>query len=131
MKFDARWEPHSRRRIELDVAEEVSMVRAELSLHDRNLFLCVLAVIVMSGYDAIATMQHISRGVAVEGNPLMASLIQHHAILFFFVKMAMTASGMMLCYRFSHLPMARLGIRLAASIYGLLSIYHLTIVLFG
>jgi len=107
------------------------MVRAELSLRDRNLFLCVLAVIIMSGYDAIATMQHISRGVAVEGNPLMDSLIQQHAILFFFVKMALTAAGVMLCYRFSHLPMARLGIRLAVSIYAVLSVYHVTIVAFG
>jgi hypothetical protein len=95
------------------------------------MFLCVLAVIVMSGYDAIATMQHIGRGVAVEGNPLMDSLIQRHAILFFFVKMALTTACTMLCYRFSHLPVARLGIRLAVSLYALLSVYHVLIVVFG
>lgn len=107
------------------------MVREELSLQDRNMFLCVLAVIVMSGYDAIATMQHIGRGIAVEGNPLMDSLIQRHAIIFFFVKMALTAAGTMFCYKFSNLPMARLGIRLAVAIYALLSVYHITIVLCG
>jgi len=85
----------------------------------------------MSGYDAVATMQHISRGVAAEGNPLMASLIQQNAVLFFLVKMSVTAFGLLICYNYSHLKTARLGIRLVVGIYMCLCAYHGMIVLLG
>src|SRR5687768_11936736 len=48
-------------------AEEVNMIRSELHFRDRRLFVYVLTAIAMSGYDAVATMQHIGRGVAAEG----------------------------------------------------------------
>jgi len=85
----------------------------------------------MSAYDAVATMQHIGRGVALEGNPLMASLISHNAVLFFAVKMAITAFGLLTCYYFSHLRTARMGIKLVVGIYLCLSAYHGMIVLLG
>jgi len=85
----------------------------------------------MSGYDAVATMHHISRGVAAEGNPLMASLIQQNAVLFFLVKMSVTAFGLLICYNYSHLKTARLGIRLVVGIYMCLCAYHGMIVLLG
>ncbi|HWP45426.1 MAG TPA: DUF5658 family protein [Blastocatellia bacterium] len=97
---------------------------------DRKLFMYVIAAIVMSGYDAIATMQHIGRGVAAEGNPLMDSLIQQHALLFFLVKMTVTAFGLMVCYRFSKLRTARLGIRLVVILYSFVCAYHVMIILF-
>ena len=84
----------------------------------------VVSTIVMSGYDAVATMQHIGRGVALEGNPLMESLIDQHAVIFFMVKMALTACGLMFCYAFSYFLTARIGIKLAVVIYALLSLYH-------
>jgi uncharacterized membrane protein len=95
------------------------------------LFTYVLAAIAMSGYDAVATMQHIGRGVAAEGNPLMASLIQQNALLFFLVKMCVTAFGLLICYNYSHLKTARLGIRLVVGIYMCLCAYHGMIVLLG
>jgi hypothetical protein len=104
------------------------MVRAE-PFQDRRSFVYVLAAIVMSGYDAVATVWHIARGVAVEGNPLMEPLIEQNAILFFFVKMTITALCLLVCYRFSHLRTARLGIRLAAALYVMVSIYHAMILL--
>jgi hypothetical protein len=85
----------------------------------------------MSGYDAVATMQHIGRGVAAEGNPLMASLIQQNAVLFFLVKMSLTALGLLVCYTYSHLRTARLGIRLVVGIYMCLCAYHGMIALLG
>ena len=69
------------------------MVRTGELFQDRKSFLYVLAAIVMSGYDAVATMWHIGRGVAAEGNPLMESLIEQNAIVFFLVKMSVTASA--------------------------------------
>jgi len=91
----------------------------------------VLAAIVMSGYDAVATMQHIGRGVAAEGNPLMASLIQQNAVTFFLVKMTVTAFGLMICYRFSNLRTARLGIKVVAGIYLIVCFYHALIAVLG
>jgi hypothetical protein len=97
---------------------------------NKNLFLCVLVVLIMSGYDAVATMNHIGRGVAAEANPLMDSLIERSAVLFFFVKMAITAVGMFICYRFSHLRAARIGIHFVVGAYILLCVYHACISLF-
>ena len=106
-------------------------MRSSVLFHNSKLFTYVLAAIAMSGYDAVATMQHISRGVAAEGNPLMASLIQQNAVLFFMVKMGVTALGLLICYNYSHFKTARLGIRLVAGIYMCLCAYHGMIVLLG
>ena len=107
------------------------MVTSSIPFQNTKLFTYVLAAIAMSGYDAVATMQHIGRGVAAEGNPLMASLIQHNAVLFFLVKMTVTAFGLLICYHFSHLRTARLGIKLVVGIYMCLCAYHGMIVLLG
>jgi hypothetical protein len=107
------------------------MVTTSVPFQDSKLFTYVLAAIAMSGYDAVATMQHIGRGVAAEGNPLMATLIHQNAVLFFLVKMTVTACGLLLCYHFSHLRTARLGIKLVVGIYMCLCAYHGMILLLG
>ena len=107
------------------------MVTTGVLFRNSKLFTYVLAAIAMSGYDAVATMQHIGRGVAAEGNPLMASLIHQNAVLFFLVKMAITAFGLLVCYHFSYLRTARMGIKLVMGIYMCLSAYHGVIVLLG
>ena len=105
------------------------MVTSSIPFQNTKLFTYVLLAIAMSGYDAVATMQHIGRGVAAEGNPLMASLIHQNAVLFFLVKMSLTAFGLLICYHFSHLRTARLGIKLVVGIYMCLCAYHGMIVL--
>lgn len=107
------------------------MVRSGVPFRNSKLFTYVLAAIAMSAYDAVATMQHIGRGVALEGNPLMDSLIQQNAVLFFFVKMGVTAFGLLICYYYSHLRTAQLGIKLVVGIYVCLSAYHGMIVFLG
>ena len=107
------------------------MVRSAVPIQNSKLFMYVLSAIAMSGYDAVATMQHIGRGVAAEGNPLMASLIHQNAVLFFLVKMSVTAFGLLICYNFSHLRTARLGIKLVVGIYMCLCVYHGMILMFG
>ncbi|HMG32557.1 MAG TPA: DUF5658 family protein [Blastocatellia bacterium] len=107
------------------------IARAVFPVRDSRSFACVLAAIVMSAWDAVATMQHIGRGVALEANPLMDTLIQRHALLFFGVKMLLTAMGLMVCYNYSHLRTARIGIRFILGLYGFVCGYHLAIILFG
>lgn len=104
------------------------MRRAPIS--NGRMFCYLLISIVMSGYDAVATMQHIARGIAAEGNPLMDSLIEFNAAAFFAVKMLITASCLSLCYGFAHLRGARLGLRVAVVIYSVISVYHAAISLF-
>ena len=106
------------------------MARTGLLVRDSRSFVCMLAAIAMSGWDAIATMQHIGRGVAMEANPLMDSLIQRHALLFFAVKMAVTALGLMVCYSFSHLKTAHIGLRIILTVYSAVCGYHVAIILF-
>ncbi|HEX8184333.1 MAG TPA: DUF5658 family protein [Blastocatellia bacterium] len=107
------------------------IAKTGLLFQNSKLFMYVLLSLVMSGYDAVATMEHIRRGVAAEGNPFMESLIQKNAVLFFFVKMLLTAFGLMICYTYSHLRTARIGIRFVVGIYSLVCLYHVMIVMFG
>ncbi|HWO02412.1 MAG TPA: DUF5658 family protein [Blastocatellia bacterium] len=107
------------------------MVKTGTQVQDSRMFSYVLMALAMSGYDAVATMQHIGRGVALEGNPLMDSLIQRNAILFFLVKMTATALGLMICYSNSHLRTARLGIRVVFALYSVVCVYHVLIVFLG
>ena len=108
-----------------------STALAAVPIRNSKMFMYVIAAIAMSGYDAVATMQHIGRGVALEGNPLMASLIHHNALLFFLVKMSVTAFGLLTCYQFSHLRTARIGIKLVVGIYLCLCAYHAMIIWLG
>jgi hypothetical protein len=100
-------------------------------LRDQKMFLYLVTSLVMSGYDAVATVQHVSRGVALEGNPLLAPLVQNHAVAFFLVKMALTATGLTVCYSYSHLRAGRIGLRLTVAVYLLVSAYHVLITFFG
>ena len=103
------------------------MARIGQQIQDTRLFLYVLVCITLSGYDAMATMQHISRGIADEGNPLMGSLIHVNAVAFFLVKMSLTVFCLILCYTYSYLRTARVGIQLAVGVYSVLCIYHMLI----
>lgn len=107
------------------------MVKAGTLVQNSRMFTYALIAIGMSGYDAVATMQHIGRGVAAEGNPIMDSLIQHNALLFFAVKMTATALGLMICYNYSHLRTARFGIKIVFALYSIVCVYHLLIAFLG
>jgi multisubunit Na+/H+ antiporter MnhC subunit len=109
--------------------KRIFMVRIAEQIQDSRLFSYILVAIVMSGYDAMATMQHIGRGVAAEANPLMDPLIHADAVTFFLVKMGLTVPCLILCYSYSHLRTARVGIRLAVGVYSVLCIYHALIAL--
>jgi hypothetical protein len=105
------------------------MERIIENIQDRRMFLYVLVSIVLSGYDAMATVQHISRGVASEANPFMDPLVHRGAVTFFSVKILITALCLAVCYSYSHLKTARLGIQVATIAYSILSVYHMLITL--
>ncbi len=117
----------------LKLIEEVDMMMspAKVVFYNRRMFFYVVMVLVMSGFDAVATVQHISRGVAAEGNPFMEVLLEQSAVLFFLVKMFMTALCMVIFYNYSHKKTARFAILMAVSVYSLLCVYHAAIAIFG
>jgi DMSO/TMAO reductase YedYZ heme-binding membrane subunit len=78
----------------------------------------------MSGLDAVATVRHITLGVATEMNPIMDYLIHKDFVLFFCIKISITAIGLMICYLLSRHFMARRALGFLTFIYTILTGYH-------
>ncbi|MEW6737230.1 MAG: DUF5658 family protein [Acidobacteriota bacterium] len=78
----------------------------------------------MSSFDAVATVRHITVGLASELNPAMYYFIKRDFLLFFWIKLLITSTGLMICYRLSCHILARQAIRLFTLIYVLLTAYH-------
>jgi hypothetical protein len=95
---------------------------------DSTLFTCLLFSLAACGFDAVATLRHIRLGVASEANPLMSTLIGIDPIAFFCIKMLITLSGLLTCYKLYRLSWARAGIKGTAGVYFALSLYHLMII---
>ncbi len=64
--------------------------------NDPILFLVVLAIIVMSTFDAVFTLILLESGNIVEANPLMAALIEKGGLYFFYIKYTLTALSLCL-----------------------------------
>src|SRR5437868_13177418 len=92
-----------------------------------RLFFQVILCLIMSGFDAVATVHHITLGVATEMNPAMDYFIHKDFILFFWIKIAITAIGLMFCYMLSKHFLARRGLGLLTVIYTMLTVYHYVI----
>ena len=58
-------------------------------------------------------------------------MIVENSLVFFLVKMCITASCLLICYRFSHLRTARIGIRFVVALYLMVSVYHVLILVHG
>jgi hypothetical protein len=94
------------------------------SLNRVRLFLQVILCLVMSGFDAVATVRHITLGVATELNPIMDYFIHKDFILFFCIKISITAIGLLICYLLSTHFIARRALGLFTLIYLILTGYH-------
>jgi hypothetical protein len=94
------------------------------SLNRLWLFIQVILCLVMSGFDAVATVRHISLGVATELNPVMDYFINQDFVLFFWIKISITAFGLMICYLLSRHYLARQALGFLTLIYTILTGYH-------
>ena len=74
--------------------------------------------------DAQLTIIWVGLGVATEGNGLMARLMEAGNAPFLFTKLAIGAAVAYALYRFSHLALARRGMRLVLGIYLALMFVH-------
>ncbi len=74
--------------------------------------------------DAQLTILWIRRGVATEGNALMARILQHGDLAFLGAKLAIGASAAYILYRCAHLPIAKRGLNFVLGIYVILMLVH-------
>ena len=96
-------------------------------IQDRRLFALLLFSICLAGFDATATVNHISSGIAVELNPVMRYFLDIGWITFFWVKVLLTVIGLWICYVTRHKALGRIGIWFTAIIYQFLALYHIYI----
>lgn len=74
--------------------------------------------------DAQLTLLWIRLNVASEGNALMARVLEHGQITFFFAKVMIGAGAAYILYRCYHLRLARYGLTVVLGIYSFLMLLH-------
>lgn len=74
--------------------------------------------------DAQLTILWVRSDLATEGNGLMARLLNMGNGPFMLVKLAVGLFAAYILYRFSHLPLARRGMKVALSVYFALMLVH-------
>ena len=89
-----------------------------------NSLLKSLLLFAMNWLDAQLTLVWVRLNVATEGNGLMASLLKHGEFPFLGVKLLVGATAALILYRCAHYPIARRGMTLVLTVYGLLMIVH-------
>ena len=93
--------------------------------HFRWLHSIVAAVLVLNLLDAVFTLFWVRAGLATEANPLVADLVNHHAVLFVVVKTCLVGLGSVLLWWRRQRPIAVVGIFAAFITYYGVLLYHL------
>lgn len=83
-----------------------------------------LLLFVLNWLDAQLTLLWVHSNVATEGNGLMGELLKFGDAPFILVKLLVGGFAAYTLYRCSHLPLARRGMRLVLTIYGVLMLVH-------
>ena len=83
-----------------------------------------LLLFVLNWLDAQLTLFWVHSNFASEGNGLMSELIKVGDLPFMLVKLAVGAFAAYTLYRCSHLPLARRGMQLVLTVYGVLMLTH-------
>jgi hypothetical protein len=82
----------------------------------------------LNAFDAGMTLFWVRRGIADEANQLMNYLIMENGAASFLVfKIAIGLLAALCFYRWAHLPAARLGLKIALSVYCVIFAIHLAI----
>jgi hypothetical protein len=83
-----------------------------------------LLLFALNWLDAQLTLFWVHSNIATEGNGLMNQLLMLGDAPFMLVKLAVGGFAAYMLYRASHLALARRGMRLVLTIYGLLMMVH-------
>ncbi|HEU5237077.1 MAG TPA: DUF5658 family protein [Pyrinomonadaceae bacterium] len=90
-----------------------------------------LLLFALNWLDAQLTLFWVHSNVASEGNSLMNQLLKMGDTPFLLVKILIGAFAAYMLYRASHLPLARHGMRLVLTVYGLLMMAHVATGMFA
>jgi hypothetical protein len=82
-------------------------------------------VIVLNLVDALLTLWWVRWGLATEANPLLATIVEDHAVLFVTGKLTLVSLGTLLLWRRRHHPLAVIGIFAAFLTYYSVLLFHL------
>ena len=85
----------------------------------------VKATIALNLLDVVFTLVWVSNGLAREANPLLASLVLEHPVLFSIIKTSLVGLASLLFWQFRFRPLAVVGIFGAFLIYYWIVLYHL------
>ena len=84
----------------------------------------VKVVLTLNLLDAIFTMTWVTAGLASEANPLLATLVRDHPLVFVAVKLGLVGGGSWLLWQHRQRPLAVIGIFVAFLLYYFLLLLH-------
>jgi hypothetical protein len=101
-----------------------------VDVYDSRTWFIAIAVLILSGIDAVMTALHMTGGTAAELNPIMAAIIQHGGLpAFFGAKAVMTVFPMAVIVVHKEWPLGKFAARTCLWAYALLSLYHLYLII--
>ena len=93
--------------------------------HFRWLENIVKVLLTLNLLDAIFTMVWVTAGLADEANPLLATLVRDHPLVFTAVKLSLVGGGSWLLWQHRQRPLAVVGIFVVFLTYYFLLLFHL------
>ena len=117
---------------ELDDIDDINVqvtgstdIQVGTSVHFGWLNGIVRAVIILNLIDAVLTLWWVQWGLATEANPLLATIVENHAMLFVLGKLSLVSLGTLLLWRRREHPLAVIGIFAAFMSYYWVLLFHL------
>ncbi len=95
-----------------------------VDLYSTRLFIAVLALLLLSVFDAYMTLTLIDRGNVYEANPFMAYFLDHGIFHFTAVKLIITIVAICILCLFKNVRLTRIGLPVAIKIYILIVAYE-------
>lgn len=106
-------------------AADVAGVSEDVKFRFRKAFGWMLScTLVFNLVDLMLTLALVTLGLAVEGNPFMASLIDLHPVVFAAVKLTLVSVGAWVLWNRRHTMLAWVGSLSVFLVYGWLMAYH-------
>ena len=95
-----------------------------VDLYSTRLFIAVLDLLLLSGFDAYMTLTLISKGNVYEANPLMAYFLDYGILHFTVAKLIITIASICILCVFKNVRLTRIGLPVAIKIYIVIVAYE-------
>jgi len=100
-----------------------------VDLYSTRLFIAVLTLLLLSGFDAYMTLTLIDQGSVYEANPFMAYFLDYGIFHFTAAKLIITIASICILCLFKNVRLTRIGLPVAINIYILIVAYEFYIFL--